>query len=705
MPEILEFFKQHFDAQDFSNVQSLFQFLQKKDSEELTLTQKGIEIANVLLPLKLDLETYLACIMLPFCRQNLVENNEIQVFGEKVLSAYSLTQSAIKISNFDYTSQQAEMENIRSMLIAIGKDIRVMIVRLAEVVILARHTKQLDAKQAEDLHFEIKEIYSPIASRLGLSYIKSELNDLNLSFYKPTAYKKILKQVAEVSRSGIKRIDTVVSKIKEILNTLDIKGECYGRVKHVSSIYNKLQEKNKILSQIYDICAIRVLVPTKNDCYTILAEIHTQFVSMDSRFKDYIARPKANGYQSLHTVILIDDEPLEVQIRTFEMHNHAEYGVAAHFLYKEHKNKLDSFDDKLLWIRKLLENKENTSASELIEGLKTDVYSGEIFVQTPLGKVIQLTEGSSPIDFAYAIHSQVGNKCVGARVNGKIVPLSSTLNNGDVVEIITNQNAKGPSRDWLKIAKTSGARNKINQYFRHEMKDENIKKGKQILDIASKNKGYSMKDLMEGEWLGEALEKYAFHNEDEMFAALGYGSLTSTQILNKLIDLYQKHNPLETKQVKTTLEKLSNTKQDIDGISGIMVKYAKCCNPVPGDEILGFVSRGNGVTIHRKDCVALKSLEQERLMPMEWGEKTSENKNYLASLRLFVENATGVLAQISNKIAENKINITKISSKNHTLEEAIIDIEFYISNKQQLDEFINKLKAMSIVHSVIRGGN
>lgn len=701
MDKFIEFISNNYTEETLTTANRLAQFLTQKNEEFYI---KGCEISSVLMPLKLDFETYVACVFLPYIENETVKKEDLAEFPENILNGFDLAVMSIKISNFDYTSGETEMENIRSMLIAMGKDIRVMIVRLAEVVILARNTKNLDKKQADELHFEIKEIYSPIASRLGLSYIKSELNDLNLSFYKPVMYKKILKQVAEINRNGMQRIDKVVSKIKEILERINIKGDCYGRVKHVSSIYNKLQEKSKVLSQIYDMCALRVIVPTKNDCYTILAEIHTEFVSMDSRFKDYIARPKANGYQSLHTVILIDDEPLEVQIRTYEMHNHAEYGVAAHFLYKEHKNKLDSFDGKLLWIRKLLENQENTSASELLEGLKTDVYSGEIFVQSPMGKVIQLTEGSTPIDFAYSIHSEVGNKCVGARVNGKMVPLTTVLDNGDVVEIITSQNAKGPSRDWLKIAKSSNARNRINQFFRHEMKDENIKKGKSILDIASKNKGYNLKELLDDEYLTETLEKYAFHNEDEMFAAVGYGSVTSNQILNKLIDLYTKKNALPQKNIFETIEKNASKNQDIDGIAGIMVKYAKCCHPVPGDNILGFVSRGSGVTIHRSDCVALKSLEQDRLMPMEWGEKSSENKNYLASLRLFVDTQTGVLAQISNKIAENKINVTKISSRNQSTDEAIIDIAFYVNNKQQLDDFINKLNSMSIVHSVVRGG-
>ncbi len=699
MEEFLQNYKSIFSNEQFENFSALCSHLCGLDETEKVFT-KSKDISNLILPLKLDFETYSACMILPYLRENIdlkFDENMTNIFNGSV----DIAKTVIKISNLDYTNQQTETENVRSMLIAIAKDIRVMIVKLAEVLYLARHTRELSHEDAEKLHFEIREIYSPIASRLGLSYVKSELNDLNLSYFKPNEYKKLLKQVAEDSRNGKERLDRVIEKIKQIMQNLNIKGDCYGRVKHISSIYNKLKEKGKTLTQIFDLCALRVIVPTQNDCYAILGAIHTEFVPIDSRFKDYIARPKANGYQSLHTVVLVDNEPLEIQIRTAEMHNHAEYGIAAHFLYKEHKSKLDNLDDKLLWIRKLIESKDNENASDLIDSLKTDVYSGEIFVQSPMGKIVQLVEQSTPIDFAYAIHSQVGNKCVGARVNGKMVPLTTPLNNGDVVEIITNQNAKGPSRDWLKFVKTAGTKNKIKQYFRHEMKEENIKKGKSILDLAAKNKGYNLKDLLNDEAMIEVFEKYAFHNEDEMLAAVGYGSVTSTQIINKLVDAYKKNQP-QTLELKPIQEKdLENT--DIAELAGIMVKYAKCCNPIPGDDIVGFVSRGSGVTIHRSDCVALKSLEQDRLMPISWGKNSGQN--YVASVRLFVDNTPGVLATISGKIAENKINITKIVSTPSDHEEATIDISFYVSGKEELDDFIKKMQSLSIVHSVVRGGN
>lgn len=693
--------KQFFKEDDYNKFESLIEDLKTYEDYE-NLLNIGAKICEIILPLKLDVQTYSACVLLPFEKRYLTEikeNEKLSQYQESIL----LAESVIKISKFSYDNEQVELEALRAMLIAIAKDIRVMIIKLAEIVYFARRTRELDEQTATFLHREIKDVYSPIASRLGLSFIKSELNDLNLSFYKPNEYKKLLKQVAEDSRNGGKRIENVIAKINDIMSQLGIKGYCYGRVKHISSIYNKLQEKNKTLSQIYDLCAIRVIVNSTNDCYAILSAIHTEFIALDGRFKDYIARPKSNGYQSLHTVVLIDDEPLELQIRTFEMHTHAEYGIAAHFLYKEHKNKLGNLDDKLLWIRKILESNDAENANDLIECLKTDVYSGEIFVQTPLGKIIQLTELSTPIDFAYAIHSHVGNKCVGARVNGKMVPLSSTLSNGDVVEIITNQNAKGPSRDWLSICKTSAAKNRIKQFFRQEMKEENIKKGKAILELASKNKGYNLKELMDKKIVETTLEKYAFNTEDEMFAAVGYGSITSTQILNKLVDLYLKSKPQHLEIIKT-IQKQGTDKTNIDGLGGILVKYAKCCSPIPGDDIVGFVSRGSGVTIHRKDCVALKSLEQDRLMPISWGNNNS-TENYVASLKLYVENSTGVLATISTKVAENKINITKISSSIKSQEEAIIDLSFLVKSKQELDDFINKLNSLSIVHSVVRSGN
>ena len=660
--------------------------------------EKGKLIAQIISPLNLDDDTYLACFFVGFMRKNLLPTEISQQYNQ----AYELALSVLEISSFNYNNKQDEMENLRSMLIAIAKDIRVMIIRLAEVLYLARYVNTLELEEAKLLHHEIKEIYSPIASRLGLSFIKSELNDLNLYFLKPVEYKKLMKQVAEDSRNGTQRIANVVSKIKNTLQSLNIEGDCYGRVKHISSLYNKLQQKGKTLAQIYDLCAIRVIVPSQNDCYAVLGALHTEFIPIDSRFKDYIARPKVNGYQSLHTVIIIDNAPIEVQIRTFDMHKHAEYGIAAHFLYKERKNKIGSLDDKLLWIRKLLDNNDNASASDILEQLKTDVYSGEIFVQTPMGKILQLVENATPIDFAYAIHSEVGNKCVGARVNGKMVPLTTELQNGDIVEIITNQNSKGPSRDWLKVAKSSSTKNRINQFFRREMKDENIKKGKSILEQAAKNKGYTFKDLSTEEWMQQVLIKYAFNTDDEMYAAVGYGSMTSTQVINKLVDLFERNKPQKPKEAKVIEEK-ENKFTDIEGLSGILVKYAKCCNPIPGDEIVGFVSRGSGVTIHRKDCVALKTYEQDRIMPMQWGNH-NDSSNYIASLRLYVDNLPGVLATISTKLAENKINITKIKSTNNGEEQAKIDISFYVKNKQELDDFSNKLKSLAIVHSVERGG-
>lgn len=699
MEEFVKLLDGNYSEENIKVVKGLISKLSFEDEQRQKLLSKGLDIAKILLPLKLDTDTICASILLGFLRENVIKDEDF----EGHINSLALAKSVLRIQKIDYTNQQNEIENIRAMLVAIAKDIRVIIIRLCEILYLARHTKELEKEFAAKLHYEIRELYSPIASRLGLTFIKSELNDLNLSYFKPSEYRHLLKEVAEDSRKGNVRIEKLREEVKKMLEELSIKGEAYGRVKHISSIHAKLQDKSKTLSQIYDLCALRILVQTTNDCYAVLGLIHTKYVPISGRFKDYIARPKSNGYQSLHTVILVDDEPLEVQIRTYDMHNHAEYGIAAHWLYKEHKNKTNTLDEKLMWIRKLIENKDNYSAGELIEELKTDVYSGEIFVQTPKGKIIQLTENSTPIDFAYAIHSEVGNKCVGAKVNDKIVPLISILNNGDVVEIMTNQKAKGPSRDWLKFVKTQQAKSRINAFFRQEMKEENIKKGKTIIEQAAKNHGYPLHILMSEQWVFQLLEKYAFHTLDEMYAAVGYGSLTSTQVINKLIALYQENTVKEIKEIKQAVTTSEQTKADIEGLVGIMIKFAKCCSPIPGDDITGFVSRGSGVTIHRSDCVLLKVLEKDRLMPISWGSMNSE-QTYSVSLKLYVKNSTGVLAAVSAKIAENKINLTGISSEMARGDQAVINISFNIKSKKQLDEFINKLSAMPEILEIVRGG-
>ena len=677
----------------------LKQMCTSPQAQELLVT--GEENTVIILPLELDYDMVFAGLILPLMRKNLLDLDKFLQYQ----SAINLAKVVLEIEKIDIQSSKDDVASFRSMLVAIAKDIRVIILKLADILNLARHQKSLSATEQAKLHFEVVNIYIPLASRLGLSYIKSELQDLDLSYTQPNEYKRLMKILAEESKDRQKQMEKVEQELRQMLVELNIKGEIQGRIKHISSIYNKLHQKNYTLNQLYDLTAVRVLVQTVNECYSVLGAVHTKYLPLDGRFKDYIARPKANGYQSLHTSVLVDNKPIEIQIRTFEMHNHAEYGIAAHFLYKEHKNKIDELDGKLLWIRKIIENPNINSSADLIDELKTDVYSGQIFVQTPMGKIIELPENSTPVDFAYSIHTNVGNSCVGAKVNGKMVPLNKTLNNADVVEIITSTNAKGPSKDWLNFVKTSIAKNRINQFFKKFDKEDNIKKGKAMLEQSAKAKDVELKKLLDDRILPDLFTKYSLKSIDDMYAMIGCGALTTTQILNRLIMLYSQYDTEVKDFVFRPVEvQTNNQTSSISELGNMMLKYAKCCNPVPGDEIVGFISRGRGVTIHRADCKALKALDADRLMPLSWTNKSTD-EHFVASIKLLVKNTSGMLANVANKIAEQKVNITSISSKNVKNDKTIIDVNVSINSKQALEDLMKKLQNIANVFEVTRGEN
>lgn len=661
---------------------------------------EGQESTLIILPLELDYEMIFAGLILPLVRNNELSADEFVDYA----SSINLVNSVLTIEKINLVSND-ELASFRSMLVAMAKDIRVIILKLADILNKSRHMKNMTSQELYLHHKQVVDLYIPLASRLGLSYIKSELADLDLSFSSPNEYRKLMKFLAEDSKAREKQIQKVKEELSELLTELGIKGEIQGRIKHVSSIYNKIHQKNYPLNQMYDLTAVRVLVNNVNECYSVLGAVHTKYMPLDGRFKDYIARPKPNGYQSLHTTVLVDQKPLEIQIRTFDMHNHAEYGIAAHFLYKEHKNKIDTLDGKLLWIRKIIENPNINSSSDLINELKTDVYSGQIFVQTPLGKIIELPEDSTPIDFAYAIHSNIGNSCVGARVNGKMVPLNKHLNNADVVEIITSTNAKGPSKDWLTFVKSSGARNKINVFFKKIDRDDNIRKGKTMLEQSAKVKEVDLKKLLDDRWLPDLFAKYSLKNLDDMYAMIGAGALTTTQILNRLISSFQQYEQVQSEYVfkPITVENKSD-KSSISELKSMLIKYAHCCNPVPGDEIVGFVSRGRGVTIHRADCKSIINLDADRIMKLSWNNE-SEDASFVASIKLLVKNTSGILANVANKIAEQKINITSISSHNTKDYKTIIDVDVVIKSKEELNNLMSKLKNIANVYEVTRGEN
>ena len=662
--------------------------------EDNNLVFEAMETAKICLKTDLDKSCIIACLLLPLMREKVGEFD----FYDFDLEAKNLSQTVLKIEQIEYTNKEEQNEKIRSMFVAIAKDIRVIIVKLANILVKAR--EKVNKKQ-EGIEFfkEVENIYSPLAARLGLSFIKSELQDLTLKFNRPIIYNRIDKELNLPKRE--EQINYAVEKLKFLLQELNIEGKVSGRVKHVSSIYNKMQNKSLNMSNIYDLAAVRVIVDSVNECYAILGAVHTLFLPVDNKFKDYIAKPKANGYQSLHTTVYVNNAPLEIQIRTKDMHNHAEYGVAAHFMYKEKKQKAAALDEKLIWIRQILENEELLTTSSLKEDLKTDVYSGTIFVQTPQGKILELPEGSTPLDFAYHIHSDIGNKCIGAKVNNKFVPISYNLNNGDVVEINTNPNSKGPSRDWLNIVKSNAAKAKIRSFFKKEMKDENIKKGKTMLEQAAKQRNLQLNKLLQEDYEEKLFEKYCLKDENEMFASVGFGSLSTSQVINKLHSLYMAHNKNVVRE--TDFESKSESHEAsasvIKELPQMMVKFAKCCSPVFGDDIIGYVSRGSGVTVHRSGCKHAKTLEKERFLNLTWGNAT--NEKFVASIVIFAKDNAGVFANIVNKIAENKINIDAVKTTKQVDYTEIV-IKLKVSSKKEIDEIVNKILMVKDVLSCER---
>ena len=551
-----------------------------------------------------------------FCLKNNTINNEYinENFDENTCLTIDILN---KIDKINYSQQDVEAENIRKMFFAITKDIRLIMLKIAFVVVELRHSANLNEDEQQSLATSIFSLFAPLSARLGLSTIKTELENGAFMLKDKTLYNEIQEKVDKRFNKRQPIVESLSALVQKCMNDLGIKGRVYGRKKHIYSIYKKLQDHD--LDNIYDLVAVRALVQTVPDCYALLGRIHSIVEPYKNRFKDYISTPKPNGYQSLHTTVLFEGFPVEIQIRTEEMHQYAEYGVAAHWLYKERKNKQDTLDVRLAWLRQMMEN-EDLSIDELASSLSQDIYNNDIFVQTPKGKVIYMPTGSTSLDFAYAIHSEVGNKCVGAKVNGKIVPTHAELHNGDIVEIITNPNSKGPSRDWLKICKTSEARSKINSFFKKNMKEETIKLGKSMLEGAIKEKGYSVTKLMQN--LNEILKQYNYTEENELFANIGTGAIPAKGCANKLASIYQKQikETIETPQRNTTVTFAEPTEKQIDlkGLNNILLKFANCCHPMYGDDIVGFISAGRGIIIHRRVCPNISYFRESRLIEAFW---------------------------------------------------------------------------------------
>lgn len=732
--ELIERIKTYHPSNDYSMVEKAYKLAveahkdQKRKSGEPYIIHP-LKVAYILAELELDMETIVAGIL-----HDIIEDTEYSyedisnLFSEEIAA---LVDGVTKLGKLSYsTKEEAQAENYRKMFLAMAKDIRVILIKLADRLHNMRTLNYMTPEKQREKAQETLDIYAPLAHRLGISKIRTEMEDLCFKYLNPDAFYDL---AAKIEKKKEERDAFVQNMVKELQTKMDesgIKGKVYGRTKHFFSIYKKMVNQNKTLDQVYDLFAIRALVDTVKDCYAVLGIVHTMYTPMPGRFKDYIAMPKPNMYQSLHnTLIGPMGQVFEVQIRTWEMHRTSEYGIAAHWKYKEgHANDKTSKaakkeEAKLAWLRQIMEWQQDMSDNkEYLDTIKLDlnIFTTQVYAFTPQGDVIQLSKDSTPIDFAYMIHSAVGNKMVGARVNNKIVPLDYKVQNGDIIEIITSQNSKGPNRDWLAIVKTAQARTKIKQWFKKEEKEENIIRGREMILADMKKKGFQPQDLLRPEWQEIVVVKYDFKNWDALLAAVGYGGLKEGQVVNRLKDEYLK----EKRKSQTAEDALKDFEKTIDqkpvkkhksksgiiveGIGDVAVRFSKCCSPVPGDEIVGFVTRGRGVTIHRTDCINVINLtndERARLINAEWDTsfaRGDSNTSYLAEVRVTANDRVGLILEISRMLADDDISVKGFNVRTTKDMLAIFNITMEIRTKEQLERVVSHLKHLKDIVEVER---
>ena len=635
-----------------------------------------------------------------------------EMFGQDV---ELLVDGVTKLSKLNFSSREEQQaESLRKMFLAMAKDIRVVLIKLADRLHNMRTLKYQKPERQVPIARETLDIYAPLAHRLGVYTIKWELEDLALRYIDPDGYYDLVAKVGMRREEREKLIASVTRQLQDSLRKTGIKAEIEGRPKHFYSIYKKMKSQNKTFDQINDLIAIRVLVNTQQDCYYVLGVVHTLWPQVPGRFKDYISVPKANMYQSLHTTVVNQGRPFEVQIRTFEMHRTAEYGIAAHWRYKEGKQ-IDELDTKLSWLRRILDwQSEARDSSDFGELLKFDLFADEVFVFTPKGDVISLPRGATPLDFAYRIHSAVGNRCIGAKVYGRIVPLSSSLETGDFVEVMTSQASHGPSRDWLNIVKTSEAKAKIRAWLKKEEREENVVKGKEMLTAEAKKAGYTMAQLTKADILEPVFKRYSLSSLDDLYATIGFGGLSTLQLLNRLAEEYKKQNKAEApplpivekpaEEAKKPAPSSSSNGVIVKGESGMLVRFARCCNPLPGDEIVGYITRGRGVSVHRADCVNLKDagVEPERMIEVEW--ESSGAGSYEADIQMLCYDHAGLFAEISLMFASQDVPVTAVTA--HTVKNkqglCTMNMTIVIKTTQQLDKLLRDLQKRPDVIEVFR---
>ena len=676
-----------------------------------------LHVAQILTELHIDDVTISAALLHDVVEDTIYTNEQIaDMFGEEVAM---IVDGVTKLVRIKYKSkEEVQLENYRKMFLAMAKDIRVIMVKLADRLHNMRTLKYMREDKQKRIAKETSEIYAPLANRLGISNIKWELEDLCLRYLEPETYYDLVENVKQKRRERQAFIDTSIEQIREKLDEANIKADINGRAKHFYSIYKKMKRDNKSISEIYDLSAIRVLVESVKDCYGVLGVIHAMWKPIPGRFKDYIAMPKSNGYQSLHTTVMTRGYPLEIQIRTYKMHQVSEYGVAAHWKYKEAGKGAtagNAVDQKMNWLRQMVNlQQELSDPKEYFEALKVDIFSDEVFVFTPKGDVVDLPKGSNPIDFAYRIHTEVGHHCVGAKVNGKMVPLEYKLKNGDIVSVVTNKANNGPSRDWLNIVASSETRSKIRSWFKKERREENIERGMELIKGEAKRLGYAPKELIKEGRLLEVAKKLNILSEDDLLAALGYGGITVHGIMTKLIELHKKelkaNTPVDVSKMLSELKQPQhNGKKSksshgvlVEGESGLLVRLARCCNPIPGDPITGYVTRGRGVSVHRSDCPnVLKDTDFSRMIEVGWD--IGLDKVYTVELEIVGNDKSGMLTSVLAVPTEMKINIHSVNaSPNRSNKTSTIMLGLEVRNSTQVTQIMTKLRRLKDVFSVTR---
>ena len=673
-----------------------------------------LAVAEILAHLQIDHITLIAALLHDVVEDTDYTKEDIEnLFGAEVAF---LVDGVTKLNQFQYeTKEDRQMENYRKMILAMAKDVRVVVIKLGDRLHNMRTLKHMRSDKQKRIAKETLEIFAPLAHRLGIFNVKWELEDLSFRYLEPDKYYDLVDQMKQKRQSREDIVNDTMNQLTKALGEAHIKADIKGRPKHFYSIYKKMKKDNRDLSQIYDLLAVRVIVDTIPDCYAVLGIAHSIWKPLPYRFKDYISMPKSNMYQSLHTTVIgTMGQPVEIQIRTWEMHRVSEYGVAAHWRYKEGNKSGDKdFDQKVAWLRQVLEWQDTSNPKELVNALKLDVFSGEVFVFTPKGDVIKLPIGSVPLDFAYRVHTDVGHRCVGAKVNGKIVSLDYTLQNGDIVDIITSKNGK-PSLDWLNIVGSSESKNKIRNWFKRENKEENIEKGLEALEREAKRLNYNWKALCADSRIQQVVKQLKSGTEDEMYAACGYGGIPVSTVLLRLVELYKKSKEHEDSR-KTTeqiIEKLkvqgskkakNGTGILVKGEPGVMVRMAKCCNPVPGDDIIGYITRGRGVSVHRSDCTSLGHTPEdlERMIEVSWDESTSESFHVGIDIQAY--DRPGILMEVMAVLSELKITITNMNAKViENTKNVIINIVVEIRDISQLDFVMTKLRRIREVYTVQR---